>query len=157
MDIDTVDIESTPYLYVAGEAPMDPGQVSAAMDRCFGRLMAFMREHGIAPAGPPMSVYHGYDENKLAFRAAMAVSPGDIAKAGGDVKADETPGGKVFGFVHAGPYADLGASYEAATAVLAESGQSFGAPTWEIYLNDPAETPPEDLRTQIYTVPGGPQ
>lgn len=155
MNVETVNIQAVPYLYVDGQAPMDPAQVSAEMERCFGLLMRFMGQNGIAPVGQPMSVYYGYDADTLAFRAGIPVAAADAAKADGDIKADQTPGGQVFSVMHVGPYSDLGKTYQAATAALAETGQSFGAPTWEIYIDDPTDTPADRMRTQIYSLPAG--
>jgi effector-binding domain-containing protein len=35
-------------------------------------------------------------------------------------------------------------------AWLEKEGLTLGAPTWEVYVNDPDSTPEEELRTEIY-------
>ena len=152
MQIKTIEVAETPYLYVEGAAPMDPALISKEMDKAFGRLTAFLQAHGIAPGGPPMAVYYDYDPDRMVFRAALPVSEGDARKAEEDVKADATPGGAVYTFIHTGPYSSLRDTYIAAESELAKKGQGLGVPTWEVYANDPAGTPEADLRTEVYSV-----
>ena len=152
MGIRTVEVAETPYLYVAGAAPMDPVLIGKEMDKAFGRLMAFMKESGIAPGGAPMAVYHDYDPERMVFRAAIPVSEEDAGRATDDVEASVTPGGTVHTFTHIGPYSGLREAYAAVEAELARDGKSLGVPTWEVYANDPAETPESDLRTEVYSI-----
>lgn len=148
MNYKTVELDEQPYLYVAGTAPMDPAAISGAMGQAFATLMAFISAHRVTPLGPPMAVYHDYDPKEMRFRAAMPVVSGDLDKAEGEVGADKLPAGRATHFTHTGPYAELGAAYEAAE----KSGVRLGIPTWEVYVNDPAETPEAELRTEVYSV-----
>jgi effector-binding domain-containing protein len=61
------------------------------------------------------------------------------------------PAGKVLNFLHRGSYAKLRISYGEMMTYLEDTGQAVGAPTWEIYLNDPDTVASEDeLETDIY-------
>lgn len=131
---------------------MDQPLISAAMDRAFAALFAFMKNHSVEPTGAPMAVYLDYDPEQMAFRAGISVSAKDAEKAEGDIKADVTPGGEVHTFTHVGPYATLREAYVAVEGELAKRGKGLGVPTWEVYLNDPATTPPEELRTEVFSV-----
>ncbi|MBO6639938.1 MAG: GyrI-like domain-containing protein [Roseitalea sp.] len=152
MTIETIEVVETPYLYVDGEAPMDPALISREMDKAFTRLTAFLNAQKVTPEGSPMVVYHDYDPEKMVFRAAMHVSKTDACKAVGDVKADATPGGPVYTFTHIGPYSTLRDAYVAAESELAREGKILGIPTWEVYANDPARTRESELRTDVYSV-----
>lgn len=155
VDVKTVQLEAQNYLYIEGSAPLaEPAKIGAAMGEAFGQLMAFFGQNGIAPAAAPIAVYTGYDPETLTFRAGMPVDEAEAGKAAGDVKADALPAGEAFHFVHVGPYAGLRDSYQAAEDVVKAKGQGLGAPTWEVYVNDPATTPEAELRTEIYSVPG---
>lgn len=156
MDIKTIHLEERPYLYIEASAPMDPTKVGEAMGAAYGRLSGFLAQHGIAPTGQPISVYYGYDPNTMTFRAGMPVSADDAGKAEGDIKADVLPSGEVFHFTHVGPYAKLRDTYQAVEDQVKATGKGLGTPTWEVYVDDPAETPEEKLRTDIYSVPGEP-
>lgn len=151
MEFTTRDVAAMPYLYAEGSAPMDPAAVSAAMGEVFAKVMGFMTEHGIAPAGPPVAVYYDYDPAMMTFRAGLLVAEADMAKAAGEIKADATPAGAALTFTHVGPYAHLSQSYEAMMAHVAKEGLTLGAPTWEVYVDDPGETPEAELRTEVFS------
>lgn len=61
------------------------------------------------------------------------------------------PGGRYAVLVHEGPYDGLAASWGSLTheAIGAAGGEMRDAPSLEIYLNDPGDTAPEDLRTEL--------
>lgn len=143
-------VDPRPYLYVEGHATMDPGAISDAMGDAFDEVMDFMDRHGIATEGPPLSVYHGYSPDEIAFRAGLLVTETDTRAATGDVLADRTPGGEVLHFTHTGPYATLRDSYATMMEYVASRGLQLGAPTWEIYVDDPETTPAHRLRTEVY-------
>ncbi|MCG8445350.1 MAG: GyrI-like domain-containing protein [Hyphomicrobiales bacterium] len=150
MNFDMVQVEETPYLYEERTCGMDPKDISAAMGDVFHSVMAFMKAHGIAPAGQAMSVYYTYDPDKMTFRAGFSVLPEDLAKAEGTVKADVTPAGKVLSFVHTGPYSELRNSYGEMMTYAEQNGLKIRAPAWEVYVNDPATVPEEELRTDVF-------
>jgi effector-binding domain-containing protein len=143
-------IGETPYLYVEGAAPMDPQAISVEMGRAFGRVTEFMELHGIAPAGPPLSVYYLHDPERLAFRAGVIVASEGLLAADGDIRGDCTPAGRVLTFTHVGPYATLRDDYAEMMDWMAREGLEMAAPTWEVYLDDPDEVPEDQLRTKVH-------
>ena len=86
----------------------------------------------------------------MTFRAGFSVLPEDLAKAEGAVKADVTPAGKVLSFVHTGPYSELRNSYGEMMTYAEQNGLKIRAPAWEVYVNDPATVPEEELRTDVF-------
>lgn len=142
------------YLYVEGRATMDPGAIFEAMGHAFETVMDFQDAHGIATDGPPLSVYYGYSPEEIAFRAGMFVSEADAKAATGEVKAGQTPGGEVLHFTHVGSYATLRDDYGLMMEHVAARGLSLGAPTWEVYVDDPETTPEHRLRTEVYVTLG---
>lgn len=53
-------------------------------------------------------------------------------------------------FVHEGPYEGLPAFWENVISTIRDQAIPVGVgPCWELYLNDPSTTAPEDLRTEI--------
>jgi len=58
-------------------------------------------------------------------------------------------GGPVAWLTHRGGYETLGLSYHALAAWAQERGHPQRAAVREIYLNDPAETPIEELLTEV--------
>ncbi len=151
-DFSRVQVEERPYLYVERSCSMDPGDISCAMGEAFGAVYAHMMGAGVTPAGPALSVYYSYDPEKMAFRAGFTVAQADLDKTGGEVKGDVTPAGHALHFTHIGAYATLRDDYELMMQQLEEHGMALGAPSWELYLNDPSETPEHELRTEIYSM-----
>jgi AraC family transcriptional regulator len=87
---------------------------------------------------------------KIRYDACITVS--DDVAAEGPVGVMDIGGGDYAMALHAGPYSGLHQSYaELCGVALPKLGREPGyAPSLEIYLNDPAVTPPQDLRTEIY-------
>ena len=150
LDFKIIEVEERPYLYVDRTCSMDPAEISRTTGDAFMRVYGFMNENGITPAEPPLSVYYTYDPQTVTFRAGFLVSKDDAKKASGDVKADVTPAGRVVHFIHTGPYSKMRESYGVLMGWLDKQGLKLGAPTWEVYIDDPDKTPEENLRTEIF-------
>ncbi len=149
LKFELIDVEAMPYLYEEHSCSMDPSDISATMESAFPSVMSFLSQQQITPRAV-LSVYYSYDPDRMNFRAGFAVSPGDAAKAAGAVKAAATPAGRVLNFTHIGPYAKLRDSYGTMMAHMDKEGLKPGAPTWEVYVNDPMVTPPEELETNVF-------
>ncbi|MFX1450114.1 MAG: GyrI-like domain-containing protein, partial [Promethearchaeota archaeon] len=67
----------------------------------------------------------------------------------GDIKVNEIPGGKFATCLHKGPYDKIAPAYNALTEWIKNNGYETTGVAYEIYLNDPRETPPQELETQI--------
>lgn len=67
----------------------------------------------------------------------------------GEVTPGETCGGDVLTVTHTGPYDTVGRTWMAVYEHAAQLGRTPG-PGWEIYVDDPGDTPAEQLRTEIY-------
>lgn len=145
-----VDVTEKSYVYVERECEMDPAVISETIGKAFTDVMAFIQANGVALTGPALSVYYGYDPRTVVFRAGFFVSREDAGKAAGEIKAGVTPAGKVVHFIHKGPYSTLSESYGDLMAWLQARDLTLGAPTWEVYVDDPDSTPEAQLRTEIY-------
>jgi AraC family transcriptional regulator len=113
-----------------------PAGVFGPMTRVFGR---FWDDPEVTPA------------DKL--RSEVCISVTGSPEVPGGISLATQPAGRFVKHVHTGSYETLGETYgqligqwiPALDVTLAE-----GAPCVEIYLNSPADTAPEDLRTEIY-------
>ena len=151
-----VDVEEQPYLYCEGRCSMDPNDISKHMGIAFQTVGELIAKKGIKSATMPLSVYCDYDEQIMSFRAGFLVSAEDAKRAGGDVKSAVLPAGKVLNFIHRGPYAKLRESYGEMMQYLEDNGMTVGAPSWEVYLNEPGTVATEeDLETDIYVAVSG--
>lgn len=150
-DFKIINVEEKPYLYAEKSCSMDPADISRAMGEAFREVWAFMEAREIAPVSGALSVYYDYDSAKMAFRAGFDIARDDMDKAESNVFADVTPAGRVLHFTHEGSYATLRDDYDLMMKHVGETGLELSVPTWEVYLNDPAEVAEEDLRTEIYS------
>lgn len=126
--------------------PME--KLSEVMGQSYGEIMAFMTSNGIATAGPPYAMYHNMDMSNLDVEMGFPVT---AAKAGnGRIKAAKLPGGKAAVTMHTGPYDAIGETYNNLAAFMKEKGLTPETSCYEFYLNDPRETPPAELKTEIY-------
>ena len=67
----------------------------------------------------------------------------------GDIKASAIPSGKSVTCTFTGPYSAIEPAYKALQQFVIEKGLKTTGVAYEFYLNDPGETPPEELQTQI--------
>jgi AraC family transcriptional regulator len=70
----------------------------------------------------------------------------------GEIGAKEIAGGKYVAFLYKGTYEKLGEVYDTVFGKCIPDGgyQLDERPAFEIYLNDPECTKPEELQTEIY-------
>ncbi len=152
-----IDVPVTTAVMVDGSSSFDPAEIQAAMGRAFQTLGAGIQTLGVAVAGPPRAVYHGYDANETRWSLAFPVAAPPETGPGSDLRVGDLPGGPTFRFTHVGPYSGLAVTYARVTAWMIEQGHMAAesdwarySPMWEEYIDDPDTTPPEELRTFIF-------
>lgn len=113
----------------------------------YGAIAAHLGQMGQCPAGAPFAAYHNMDMQDLDVELGFPV-PKELP--GKDqIKAGHLPGGKYAVVLHTGPYDQVGPAYEALAKFVAEKGYQATGVAYEVYLNDPGQTKPEDLQTQV--------
>lgn len=150
-DIAIVDVEPQMVIGLRRRGPYK--QISDMIPE----LYEFAEKNGVVIVGAPIFVCHetsveeameaeakGNADVEVVFPVA-----GDV-KASGEIKHYELAGGKMAKTVHKGPYEAMVPTYEKLYAWLEENGKHIVGPTWEIYLSDPREVPPEEYITEIY-------
>ena len=88
--------------------------------------------------------------DKVRYDACGTVGP--EFQPQGDVGVQVVPGGDYAVMTHFGPYEKLGASYNWLLGQwVPRSGRSLrSSPCFDVYLNSPENTDPEDLVTDLY-------
>lgn len=126
------------------------------MGPAYGQIMAYLGSQGAFPAGPPYSGYYNMDMDDLDVEIGMPVAQPLAGQ--GNVQASKIPAGRVASTVHTGPYDEFGNAYNALEAFMDEQGVEGyfreqdgqgNVIAYELYLNDPGEVTPEQLRTLI--------
>lgn len=115
--------------------------------KAYGDIAQYLAQLGQYPAGAPFAAYYNTDMENLDVELGFPVTKEVPGKD--DIKASRIPGGKFAVVLHTGPYDKVGPAYEALAKWIAEKGYEVTGVAYEVYLNDPDETKPEDLKTQV--------
>jgi DNA-binding transcriptional MerR regulator len=112
-------------------------------------LMAELRDAGREPRMPILCMNGEPDaEERFVAHACAAFDPPAPPLPHGVI--DELPGGPMAWLTHRGSYEELGVAYHALHAWVQEHGHEPRSLVREIYLNDPADVPPEALLTELW-------
>ncbi|WP_424832565.1 AraC family transcriptional regulator [Ruegeria sp.] len=155
--------------FKTGVYPMHPVETRTEPAR---RVVALPHKGAYSEIGKSFEAFGALCESRQLWPQVGPVlalyfdSPDDVPEdqlrsyAGAEFRGGETPdgleelhipGGKTAVLTYKGPYAGLEAAYHSLFGNwLPESGvEPADQPCYEIYLNDPRETPPEELLTEI--------
>lgn len=124
----------------------------AEIGRTFEMLTAWAGPRGaLKPGAVGVALYPGDHTCEAAdSRAIVGVTVEPEIAGDETVSIYEVPGGRHAVLLHRGPYAELPRSYDELFAWLPTSGEEPGdAPVFEVNLNNPRDTSPADLLTEI--------
>jgi effector-binding domain-containing protein len=122
--------------------------LQSEMGKAFGEIAMLLGTQRTGPSGPPFAVYHNMDMKDLDVEMGFPVA--QPIRAEGRMKPGSLPGGRTATTVHKGPYDKMESTYNALTGFIQQSKAKAQGLCYEIYLNDPQATKPEDLLTEIY-------
>jgi effector-binding domain-containing protein len=123
-------------------------KIGESMGTAFASAFAAIGKAGIAPAGPPTCKYTAWTEDSVSYEAGVPVALPFAAD--GDVVAGEIGGGEVAVGMHVGPYGGLSQTYGKMQAWIESQGRKPAEVMWEAYVNDPDQTDPAELATEIF-------
>jgi AraC family transcriptional regulator len=122
----------------------------------FDRLFAIAGPAGWMnrPSALPLATYWDSprDVPLDRLRSDVAIVVDDSVQPQGDIQIRTMSPGKFAVYTHVGPYSGLRDAWQQAHAAVHQAGLAFRADgeCFEIYLNDPCNTPEAELRTDIY-------
>ena len=123
-------------------------QIGPAMGEAFPKIYHAVVSAGMEPAGMPLARYFDFGEQETTFECAIPLAT--EFPATGEVEASSVGGGEAAFAVHVGPYETIGETWGQMMAWVAGQGRAPAGPTWEIYLDDPQEVAPDQLKTELY-------
>ena len=122
-------------------------ELPQVLGQAYGAIAQYLGGLGEQPAGPPFTAYYNMDMQNLEVEIGFPVSKKIAGKD--NIQACEMPAGKIATCVHIGPYSDIAPAYAALSEWIKANGYEATGVAYEMYLNDPSQTPPEELMTQI--------
>ena len=112
-------------------------------------IMQYITQQGKS-IGDPYVGYFNMDMNDLdveiGFTSAEPVS------GNGKFTAGTIPAGKSASVLHVGSYAKLSEAHGALHDWMQANGKDSATGYYELYLNDPANTPEDQLKTEVFTL-----
>ena len=121
----------------------------------FGKLYGWIVEKGYKPRGAAITVYYNIPgqvpDDKLLWELRSQISANaDESGPNGEGLAVKRLGAvRVVAVMHKGPYEKLEETYSALILWVEENGYETSGPPEELYLNDPAKVPADELLTEI--------
>jgi len=117
------------------------------MGEAYGAIMAYLTELGEFPSGAPFVTYYNMDMQDLDIAAGFPISK---SLPGRDkIEYAEIPAGQYATCLYTGPYNEIGKGYDALVDWIKEHRLEPTGVAYEIYLNDPTQTHPDNLLTEI--------
>jgi AraC family transcriptional regulator len=121
----------------------------------FERLMAWVGQRGLfGPGTVVLGICHDDPEitapEKIRFDCCVSV--GEHARGEGEIGVQTLDGGECAVLTHYGPYSSLSEAYRwlIGTWLPTSGREPRNVPPFEVYVNNPRQTPPEQLRTDIH-------
>jgi AraC family transcriptional regulator len=152
LDQSTIEVRKLPLRRVAAVRHLGSYQSIGA---AFEKVVAWAKAHELLPRPGVQVIGIFYDDpdkqpiERLRSDACLTVP--DTARGEGDVQMLTIEGGAYAVATHRGPYTELPLVYRRLYGEWMESSghRARPSPSFEIYLNDPSDTGPEDLLTEV--------
>jgi len=148
-------VTAEPCHYVGHTSQSSLADLGESMAKSFPTVMQAAQQQAMEINGPPMSIYNHMDlkGGLCTYTVALPLPVEKTAAnpADGLLSGDILPG-RALKVTHTGSYIHLGNAWS--TAITQQRHQklkpSKQQPPYERYMNDPGETPEEQLITEIY-------
>ena len=117
------------------------------LPQLFGAVAQYMGQLGQPITGAPLVAYYNMDMQNMDIEVGYPVAqklPGQ-----GNIQFSQMAGGKAAACLYIGPYDQIQRAYETLTQWMQAHSYEGTGVCYEVYLNDPAQNPPEALQTQI--------
>jgi effector-binding domain-containing protein len=122
-------------------------ELPEVLGQWYDAIAGYRVEPGEEPAGAPFAAYYNLDMQDLEVGIGFPVARSLSGKA--QIQPGEISGGSYATCLYTGPYSELGTAYDPLNQWMADNGYTPSGLVYEIYLNDSAQTPPQELKTLI--------
>ncbi|MCA9265220.1 MAG: GyrI-like domain-containing protein, partial [Planctomycetales bacterium] len=147
--VGVVDGPEFDYVGVGDRCTCD--EISASMQRTLPAAMDQAKANQLKVTGPPGAIYHESNLRQQYFRYTAFVPVAKASNAGG-MQTGHCGPCRAIKVIHTGSYSHLGNAWSAAMSYQRYKKLKLSKSTapFELYVNDPCETPEEQIVTEIY-------
>lgn len=140
-------IERNSSLTLSSRKRTSVNKLPELLEKGYSEIISHLQKNGENPTGPAYAIYYNMDMRDLDIEYGVQISKKVTNTE--DVKVSEIPEGKFASCVFTGPYSDIEPAYGALLKYVKEKKLETTGIAIEIYLNDPHETPSNELKTEI--------
>lgn len=151
-DVDEVSLPAKPAAILSGKTSKE--EAVAELKASFKRIEDDLAKAGIKPAGRPLAVFTGDEEEVLHYEAMIPIAsvPAQGAANGDGVRFGATPSGKGFRYRHSGSYDAIGNTYGILSTYLDVKDIVVQDLFIEEYLTDLTDGADETLEVNIFAM-----
>ncbi len=145
-----VRVEERPQLQVAAvRVHVTADTVAREVGRAFSALRRALEERQAETTGPPMLISHDVIDDESDGDLEVAAPVAAPFDATGEVVGRSLESCTVASVEHQGPFAEVAPAYQRLAEWVSEHDLDITGPTREVYLTDPQQVAPEQLRSRV--------
>ena len=129
------------------KASMD--NLVSLIDEMSGIILKFLTEQNKQPSGAPYCAYTNCSADFTQFDFELGIPVAETLPIEGELFMSKNCEGKAVVGMHKGAYNELETVYTAMMRYVKENALELTGVYYDYYLNDPADTPADELLTQI--------
>ena len=145
LDIQLKDVKKQTTLVIKKTVKRD--EIGPTLAETLPQVFGYIGANNIKPDSAPMAKYKVVGD-KFEMEGGLIVPEG--TKGSGEIVASELPAGKAAFAVHVGVYDKLPDTYKAMADWLKAKGLKPSNIGWEIYVTDPSQAKPDEIKTEVY-------
>jgi len=148
MNIEIINKESEIAIAIKFEA-VEFTKMAKPMIEGYQKLWTYLAKCGKQMAGAPYCKYTNGSENFMKFDIELGIPVNEHLPDQGEIYMSKTCTGKAITTIHKGAYRDIEKTYTPMMQYLAENKLESTGVYYDYYLNNPADTPENELLTKV--------
>ena len=124
-------------------------QIAEVSTTGYTELMAYLAKQSKQIAGAPYLAYMNANEDFSKFDVELGIPVSETIPVEGEFFMSQTYEGKAISTMYKGAYKDIEVAYAALMDCAKENALEMTGVYYDYYINDPDETPENELLTQV--------